>query len=122
MKDVVSIFVDGGVIGMNPSGEGGTWAFILLDKNEYPVLRGSGVVTPGGVNPPTITNNLTELTAAVMALELMDDGWAGVLHTDSNVTRCRLVSKTAAMNGIPEALQTACTTSCVAWARSPWYC
>lgn len=105
MKDVTKIYCDGGVIGQNPSDVGGTWAYILLNKDEWPVLKGSGVVTPGNMNPYVITNNYTELIAAVLALELMEDGWDGVLHTDSNVTRCRLVNKNAAMNGIPESLQ-----------------
>ena len=49
----------------------------------------------------SISNNYTELMAAVMALTTMPDGWDGELLTDSNITRCRLVNASPAMNGIP---------------------
>ena len=62
------IFCDGGVIGPNPSPIGGTWAWCwvhddVMIKHEY------GVVEPCDLGLTKITNNHTELLAAVRALE-----------------------------------------------------
>jgi ribonuclease HI len=66
----------------------------------------SGLVLPEEVRLERITNNLTELLAAVRALEAMPDGWAGVLYTDSQITLFRVerrpgTAKRAGMAGIP---------------------
>lgn len=105
MKDVAKVFVDGGVCGRNPSAEGGSWAYILLDEKERCLLKASGFVTPADVGLSLVTNNLTEFLAALYALEVMEEGWSGAIHTDSRVTQCRMDSTRAAMNGIPEDLQ-----------------
>ena len=93
------IYIDGGVIQSNPSIHGGTWAFIAGD------MRKSGVVTPRMTGFPMVTNNYTELYAAVMALEQMPDGWSGTIHTDSLITLRRLTYRKAKMNGIDEQLK-----------------
>jgi len=100
-------YCDGGVIGPNPSVRGGTWAFVLVDAltTEDGCHHQSGVVTPAEAGVDEVTNNLTELLAAVQALEAVHDGWKGTLYTDSHVTRCRLVNKKPGMNGIPPALE-----------------
>jgi hypothetical protein len=100
------IYADGGVIGVNPSAEGGTWAYLHLNpEGTEPTLRMSGVCVPELEGMPTISNNYTELYAAVAALEAAPDGWEGRLHTDSHVTRCRLVNVRPGMAGIPDELR-----------------
>jgi len=99
-------YCDGGVIGSNPSSLGGTWAVVLLDAAGEPYVTASGVVTPEQIaGRPLITNNYTELLAAVEAMERLPEAWTGTLHTDSNVTRCLIVNKRPSMAGIPEDLQ-----------------
>jgi ribonuclease HI len=101
----VSVYADGGVIGKNPSPIGGTWAYILVDSDRLKVDSGSGVVRPADVGLPAIENNLTELLACLQAMERLPDGWAGVIHTDSQVTVFRLRGKNPKLNGIPEAMR-----------------
>lgn len=102
----VSLYCDGGIIGANPSAVGGTWAFVVVDPDENrPLHSSSGVVTPEDAGLPTVTNNYTELRAALEALDEVKDGWAGKLYTDSNVTRCRLTNPRAALKGIPEYME-----------------
>lgn len=84
------IYCDGGVIGSNPSKVGGTWAFCWVDENDCLVNHGANVITPEGMSTRTVTNNQTELLAAVMALSSVPEGWSGTLFTDSLVTLHRI--------------------------------
>lgn len=97
------LYTDGGVIGRNPSPHGGTVAFCVV-RGEERLCHAQGVITPHEAQLPAVTNNLTELLAAVMALETMPDGWDGVLHTDSQVTKYRLEGSPK-LNGIPDWLR-----------------
>lgn len=102
----VHLYCDGGVQGPNPSTRGGTWCYCHVNPAiDARVAWKAGIVRPADIGLPTITNNLTELLAAIEALESVSEGWAGILHTDSNVTRIRLEHDKAKMNGIPLALQ-----------------
>lgn len=105
IDSVLAAYVDGGVVLKNPSPFAGTWAIVLLGQNEQVLYRNQGSVTPEEMGLPTISNNLTELLAAVEALEALPDKWDGVLFTDSQVTQRRLVNPRAKMNGIPSGLQ-----------------
>lgn len=98
------IFCDGGVIQVNPSPLGGTWAFVHVVDG---VRRheASGTVTPADVGLTHVTNNLTELLAVVLALEYLPRGWTGELFSDSGVTLARFRNRRAKMNGIPVELQ-----------------
>lgn len=102
------IFCDGGVIGANPSPAGGTWAWVLVCGGHV-VRHCSGIVTPTAADLPTISNNLTELLAAVEALENIrshDRNWAGTIYTDSKVTLLRLTQTfSQAFAGIPRELR-----------------
>lgn len=105
MSASVDAFSDGGVMGRNPSAEGGTWAWChVLDGRE--VRHGKGAVTPAEIGLGRVTNNFTELLAAVLCLEALPDGWAGTLFTDSFVTLVRVHPRTKKVrfNGIPEGL------------------
>lgn len=84
-----SIYSDGGCLGKNPSPHGGTWAWCLVHEDQR-VQHGSGLVFPADVGVASVSCNLTELLAAVLALEAMPDRWSGMLWTDSEVTLKRL--------------------------------
>lgn len=103
-------YCDGGVIGRNPSPEGGTWSWCHVGPvephGEQIVSHEGGTVTPADIGLGTITNNLTELLAAVECLEALPDGWTGTLYTDSLVTLRRVHpgTKKPKYNGIPSGL------------------
>ena len=97
-----SLYCDGGVIGPNPSKIGGTWAWCMVEDNRL-ITSQSGIITPEVAEVPVITNNLTEMMAALTALDYIFwrfPKWNGVLHSDSNVTKQRLRG-TAPLRGIP---------------------
>ncbi len=100
---VVKAFADGGVIGVNPSPLGGTWAVIYVDDQDQEIARFSGVITPLQMGLQTVSNNVSELYACLEAMKRLPDGWKGILHTDSGVTVCRLVNASPGMKGIPQA-------------------
>lgn len=93
------LFCDGGVIRLNPSPFGGTWAWTLVSNNLM-VQKGSGLLLPKMLNSETISNNVTELYAALRALEAMDSEWRGTLYTDSMVTLQRLKGR-GTQDGLP---------------------
>lgn len=97
------IYCDGGVIGRNPSTVGGTWAYVLLEK-DVELYKASGSITPADIGLPVVTNNVTELFAAVKALEMVPDKWSGHLITDSQVTLRRLMAKRPSLKGVPKCL------------------
>ena len=98
MSDVIAAYCDGGVIERNPSKIGGTWAYCHVTEAE--LMSNYGVITPDDVGLAVITNNLTELYAAVRCLESLPQGWDGVLHTDSLVTLNRLIHARS-FTGVP---------------------
>jgi ribonuclease HI len=102
---MIDVYCDGGVIQVNPSPIGGTWAYVIVDQDGVEVRRAFGVVTPAEIGMPAVTNNFTEFFAALQAFYFLPKGWAGRLHTDSNVTRLRLIYPNAKMNGIPNPWQ-----------------
>ena len=115
MDEIERLYTDGGVLGSNPSARGGTWAWVQVSCGER-VQRGYGWVTPrelaawsqdGEMGREVVTNNMTELLAAVLGMEELPDGWGGELVTDSHVTLTRVVRlrKQAKLNGIPLSLQ-----------------
>lgn len=99
---MIALFADGGVIGRNPSKHGGTWAWCQVESDTVVRLKASGVVTPAEAWLDTITNNYTELMAAVRGMESLPEGWDGLIHTDSYVTLCRISLPKAKFNGIPK--------------------
>lgn len=102
-----NLYCDGGCVKANPSPIGGTWAFVIVSKEGEEQMRGSGFISASQVGLPYVTNNYTELLAAVEGLEQMPEGWDGFVLTDSNVTRCRILPScpNPKMNGIPVDLQ-----------------
>lgn len=100
------VYTDGGVIGPNPSPQGGVWAYCWIDHQGQRSHRASGLVRPRGIGLPTVTNNVTELLAVLLALEGLPDDWSGIVHTDSFVTlsRFRRDRNSTSFKGIPESL------------------
>lgn len=83
------LWCDGGVVGKNPSPIGGTWAFVHVVDGQA-VRRESGHITPAQCGAPAVTNNVTELLAALRAIQSVPKDWRGTLWTDSEVTYYRL--------------------------------
>jgi ribonuclease HI len=86
----LDLYTDGGVIGVNPSPIGGTWAWCLVDATGKRVCDYSGVITPEQAGLPSITNNLTELLAIVNGREALPYAWTGTIHSDSWVSLQRV--------------------------------
>lgn len=102
MKAPHAIYCDGGVCGKNPSKIGGTWAWCWVNEDDCLIGHDSGFVTPGMMKTKSVTNNQTELLAAVTALASVGlfKGWSGTLYTDSLVTLYR-VTDGVSFNAVP---------------------
>ena len=83
------LYADGGVIGHNPSEQGGTWAFCVVQGGERIVERAE-VITPKMAQMENITNNLTEMLAVVNGLKALPADWAGTVYSDSQITLGRV--------------------------------
>lgn len=106
---MLRLYTDGGVIGRNPSALGGTWAWCVVSEQGHCLRHESGVVTPLEIGLANVTNNYTELLAAVLGLETFQaELWPECLQcrwlTDSGVTLRRLTNGEK-WHGIPEALK-----------------
>src|SRR5690606_39798382 len=75
-KPQVTIYTDGGAK-PNPNGPGG-WAALLISGNQRKELSGGERST---------TNNRMELTAAIMALEALNQPCKVIMYTDSQYLR-----------------------------------
>ncbi len=117
MHEVTAIYADGGVIQINPSSIGGTWAWCHVSAENIRVRTASGVVLPRQ-SCPLITNNLTEMIALVKGMEALPQGWAGCIYSDSQITLGRLFEGWK-MSGIPAVLirQGAEAMARLDWAR-----
>lgn len=102
--EVAAVYADGGIVGRNPSKVGGTWAYCRCDAVGVRLDWRAGSVTPEEAGRAEVTNNFTELLAAVLALEGLPDGWAGTLYTDSQITAYRVGRERSKFAGIPEPL------------------
>lgn len=101
------LWTDGGVILVNPSTIGGTWAFRLVAATYITDVAGgvlhsdgvemerSGLVLPADLGMIAVSNNITELLAVIEGLEAMPPGWSGTIYTDSQVTIRRVMQTTA---------------------------
>lgn len=96
-----ALYTDGGVIGPNPSSLGGTWCWCLVNREDEMMTSSMGIVEPADIGLPQVTNNLTELYAALRALKSVPKDWSGTVYTDSKITMHRLLNSIS-FNGIPE--------------------
>lgn len=81
---IAAVTADGGCRLKNPSEFGGMWAFRQTSKSGEVIAQASGIVLVSEVFPlTTVTNNLTETLALLIALESLPDGWSGRARSDS---------------------------------------
>lgn len=90
MKQVAAVYADGGVVDVNPSPVGGTWAFVFVDAEGRRIAEQSGVILPGVLGLKSVSNNVAEFFALIAALDVVPHGWAGTVYSDSQVTLGRL--------------------------------
>lgn len=96
-----SLYADGGVVRINPSPIGGTWAWCLVQNGEI-TLSDSGVILPGDAGG-AVSNNVSELYALVNGLLAMPPRWHGDVYSDSHVTLLR-VFQAGRLRGVPVSL------------------
>jgi ribonuclease HI len=93
IMSAVRVYTDGGLAGRNPSPIAGTWAWCWVGEIDERVKWASGVVLPCELGVREVTNNQTELVAAVLSLEaLPEHGQRVEWYTDSLVTLIRLTN------------------------------
>lgn len=99
-----NLYCDGGLLSANPSSQGGAWAWCQVDPFGKMATSKSSIVIPADIGLPTVTNNLTELLAAVEGMSSLPDGWSGTIFTDSQVTLLRIQQsiRQASLSGIPK--------------------
>lgn len=96
------LYCDGGIIGPNPSKIGGTWAWCLIEtKTNAMISKGKGLLRPEKLGLKIVSNNSSELWAAIQALSFVDKKWDGIIYTDSMVTLRRLTGSHR-FEGVPE--------------------
>jgi hypothetical protein len=93
--DIIAVYADGGVVGRNPSVDGGTWAWAHVNAAGERVAQGSGYTffydAGGGDYGTPISNNYTEeMLALVNGLLALPGGWYGTVYSDSQITLGRL--------------------------------
>ena len=101
---MIELYCDGGVCGPNPSSIGGTWAWVLVGEDQI-IDEGSGFISPEDMEVDRVTNNLTELYAALRGVESLPEGFRGRVYTDSIITLYRFTDGNA-FNGVPDWLRT----------------
>lgn len=105
MREIVSIFSDGGCCRTNPSPIGGTWSYVAVGAEDAVIREAYGSILPGDIGLEKVSNNVSELFGAMHALESLPAGWEGTLFTDSLITLRRVVYPHAKFNGVPEGLR-----------------
>lgn len=109
--ELSAIYADGGVIGKNPSSDGGTWGWCFTNRYGLRINGDYGYLTPDLFGEGPITNNVTELYALLLALEAAPDHWCGPVYSDSGITLGRLRTwrlppgAAWSLHGVPRALQ-----------------
>lgn len=99
------LYVDGGVIGVNPSPCDGTWAWIRVDAEDNIIASDSGYVRQVYPECPLpVSNNVSELVAALQGLLALPEGWKGQFYSDSRITLGR-VFQGWALAGVPDCLR-----------------
>lgn len=88
MIKIVALYCDGGVIAVNPSNFGGTFAWRLVYEDG--TARGAGSVLTFSRNGGPVTNNQTEMLALLTGLERLPNDWAGTIYSDSQITLGRV--------------------------------
>lgn len=100
---MLDVFADGSTIAANPSPIGGAFAWCHVERSQR-IVEACGIIPAGWLGLKAITNNLSELVAAVEAVEALPDGCECVLYSDSRITLHRL-NHAEKWNGIPDELR-----------------
>jgi len=84
---ITELYVDGGIIGTNPSMIGGTWACRLISDAGF-CHDFSGVIQPHQISNmfEPVTNNQTEMMAFLEGLRKLPEQFKGTIYSDSAVT------------------------------------
>lgn len=85
-----AVYADGGVIRVNPSPHGGTWAWCWVDAGGARIRSAAGLILPGDIGMETVSNNVSEFMALARSLRSLPDGWSGTVYSDSRVTLGRI--------------------------------
>lgn len=91
---------DGGTVGANPSKLGGTFAYYWLDNKGNRIREEWGLLEPEDIGMDRLTNNVSELMAALRLIASLPKGWEGTLYTDSLIT-LRRITTSHKFNGVP---------------------
>lgn len=79
------LYVDGGVVGRNPSPIGGVYAYRIIQAGKVVSEAGYFIdCEKSGV--PSYTNNVTEMMALVKGLQQLPVDWNGTVFSDSMIT------------------------------------
>lgn len=85
---MISLYVDGGLIGPNGKALGGTWALRVVEERpplpDLVICEDSGIILDGG--GCKITNNVTEMLAMVRGLQALGPDFSGRVCSDSMIT------------------------------------
>lgn len=100
---MLDVYADGSTIQANPSPIGGAFAWCHVQHSER-IVEAGGIIPAGWLGLAKVTNNLSELVAAVEAVESLPDGCECVLYSDSRITLHRL-NHAEKWNGIPDELR-----------------
>ncbi len=86
---IKELYVDGGVVGVNPSPIGGTYAWRQVVNGEV-AAEGSHFISATDARVRAVTNNQTEMLAMIKGLESLPDDWQGTVLSDSRITLGRV--------------------------------
>lgn len=89
---MTDLYTDGGLLSRNPSSLGCTAAFVAV-REGLVIEQMAWRMTCEDLGLSEVSSNTAELLAAIFALRwigIEQPGWAGKLHTDSEVTATRL--------------------------------
>lgn len=98
---VLSVYADGGVIRVNPSPIGGTWAYVHVEDGNQIIRKAYGVMAPSSGIGGCVTNNVSELFALCRAILAIPTGTQAHIYSDSQCSLLR-VFKSAKMNQVPD--------------------
>lgn len=82
---IAAAYADGGVIRINPSPIGGTWAWCHVDADGNRIVQRGGVILPADIQREVVTNNVTEFAALARCVRALPDGWSGKVYSDSKI-------------------------------------
>jgi ribonuclease HI len=89
------IYTDGGLLSVNPSDIGGTWAWVAVDAEDRKIGWKSGVVTTRSMlqhGLHRVSNIIMEHVALIKAMEAVPLNWSGTILSDCQPVLTRVIS------------------------------